>query len=696
MKWKEVKKEDAMKTKCVTAVGAVIILLGPGTSMGQWVQSFESYRGGVCALGQNGSTVYAGAVGGEIFSSTDKGETWSLITSGEIKNAVTSVVASDSMTFAATNGGGIFGLKAGGTGWTKLDNGLSDTTVNVLLVEGNRSVVAGTQHGTFTSTDNGATWTSRTSVFGGNAVLSLFQNDLGLFAGTSDGRIYFSSDSGVSWAGRGAIASHGITGMETLANKLFAATADSGVFVSIDGGFNWASSDSGLQNLNLVGLTLFNTTLIAVTWMGQEGGFVSANAGGTWSPATNLSDSMFTAVMANGDNLYISSNQAGVLRSTDGGTSWSQVNLGGITNYYIGAFARVGTDIFAGTQGGGVLRTTDLGKTWSSSGLTYLYVNCLAGNDSLLLGGMAPGIWRTSDRGVTWSVVDSDWNGMCYHILFHDSTVYSAYGFNIHVSCDGGLTWKILKMPSSLQESVNDVAVIDSTIFAGSGLLGVLRKTVDDSEWSFCESSASYAVICMIARDSTLFVGTANGVYRSTDHGVDWVSAGLASDYVYTLVPYGKYLFAGTYQGIYFSSNDGATWTFAGQGLNRYVEAIIVMDSTVYAGTSGGVYARTFKDIMTGIKWGDGQHPTSYTLMQNYPNPFNPATVIGYQLPMNSLVTLKIYDVLGRDVQTLVNGSQRAGSYSIPFNAGSLPSGVYFYRLQAGSFTQTKKLVLMK
>ncbi len=86
----------------------------------------------------------------------------------------------------------------------------------------------------------------------------------------------------------------------------------------------------------------------------------------------------------------------------------------------------------------------------------------------------------------------------------------------------------------------------------------------------------------------------------------------------------------------------------------------------------------------------------TFELGQNYPNPFNPSTVISYQLPVASEVSLKVYDVLGREVATLVSGRQEAGRYSVPFNAASLSSGVYFYRLQSGSFVETKKMMLVK
>ena len=88
--------------------------------------------------------------------------------------------------------------------------------------------------------------------------------------------------------------------------------------------------------------------------------------------------------------------------------------------------------------------------------------------------------------------------------------------------------------------------------------------------------------------------------------------------------------------------------------------------------------------------------PDKFSLLQNYPDPFNPSTVIGYQLLTNSFVTLEVYDMLGREVKILVNERQTSGYHSVTFNAGSLPSGVYFYRLQDGTFSSTKKLLLLK
>ena len=99
---------------------------------------------------------------------------------------------------------------------------------------------------------------------------------------------------------------------------------------------------------------------------------------------------------------------------------------------------------------------------------------------------------------------------------------------------------------------------------------------------------------------------------------------------------------------------------------------------------------------ISGIQEIGGSLPGDYKLQQNYPNPFNPTTIISYKLPLSSLVTIKVYDVLGREVQTLVNERQNAGDHSVTFSAGNLSSGVYFYRLQAGTYHDTKKLLLLK
>ena len=104
---------------------------------------------------------------------------------------------------------------------------------------------------------------------------------------------------------------------------------------------------------------------------------------------------------------------------------------------------------------------------------------------------------------------------------------------------------------------------------------------------------------------------------------------------------------------------------------------------------------RTFNVIITSVE-GENQLPTKFSLEQNFPNPFNPMTTIRYQIPELSFVTLKVYDVIGNEVATLINEEKTVGNYQVEFDASSLSSGIYFYRLQAGEFVETKKMILMK
>lgn len=97
-----------------------------------------------------------------------------------------------------------------------------------------------------------------------------------------------------------------------------------------------------------------------------------------------------------------------------------------------------------------------------------------------------------------------------------------------------------------------------------------------------------------------------------------------------------------------------------------------------------------------GITPAGNNEPSEYKLEQNYPNPFNPTTTIQYQIPNDGLVTLKIYDMLGKEVATLVNEVKTAGTFDVQWNASGLPSGVYFYKLTSNNFTDVKRMILMK
>jgi ligand-binding sensor domain-containing protein len=240
-------------------------------------------------------------------------------------------------------------------------------------------------------------------------------------------------------------------------------------------------------------------------------------------------------------------------------------------------------------------------------------------------------------------------------------------------------------------------------LFAGTSYNGVFISTDGGSFWSQTGVSSPfifYSVITMaIDSEGRIFAGTdTSGAYSSDDLGVNWNRIPSISGKGVTcfLVNNPTMYFAGTSDSGAFASTDrGWSWHSVNNGLTESSTMSLDVDQQehLYAGTSKGLFKST--GIVTRIDE-KGRVPSSFSLFQNYPNPFNPTTVINYQLSVNSEVTLKIYDVLGRLVNTLIEERQTAGARSVAFNASNLSSGIYFYRLAAGSYVETKKMILIK
>jgi hypothetical protein len=112
--------------------------------------------------------------------------------------------------------------------------------------------------------------------------------------------------------------------------------------------------------------------------------------------------------------------------------------------------------------------------------------------------------------------------------------------------------------------------------------------------------------------------------------------------------------------------------------------------------SNGWAYWKDSLQIIVGVEEVFYEAPSEFLLSQNYPNPFNPSTKIKYQIPEISFVTIKVFNVLGKEIETLVNEEKPVGTYELTWNAANLPSGVYFYQLKAGNYISTKKMVLMK
>jgi hypothetical protein len=365
-----------------------------------------------------------------------------------------------------------------------------------------------------------------------------------------------------------------------------------------------------------------------------------------------------------GTNLFAGT-ALGVFLSTNNGTIWTAVNTG-LTNRFVSGLAVCGTNLFAGTLGGGVFLSTNNGTSWTAvnTGLTNRIAGGFAVSGTNLFVGTSGGVFLSTNNGASWTAVNT------------------------------GLTrW-----------GVSDFAVSGTNVFVGNDS-GVFRSTNDGTSWTAVNTGLTNTNVTAFAVSGTnLFAGTnGGGVFLSTNNGTSWtaVNIGLTISYVYALAVSGTNLFAGTsLTGVFLSTNNGTSWTAVNTGLPRYLNLIaplVVSGSYLFAGTSFSVWRRPLSEMITAVEQisGDGL-PKGFALEQNYPNPFNPSTTIRFSLPKSGHVTLKVYDLLGREVETLVDDQRTAGSYSVEWTPNNLASGVYFYRIQAGAYTETKKLMLLR
>jgi len=249
------------------------------------------------------------------------------------------------------------------------------------------------------------------------------------------------------------------------------------------------------------------------------------------------------------------------------------------------------------------------------------------------------------------------------------------------------------------------VAVGEGVHYVTATYSGVYTSVDDGISWSRADlyfgGDSSPGGIA--ATDSTVLVGNPNGgLYRSTNKGVDWETiAGVVGDTYFRCLSFidGTVVAPSVYGEIFVSTNKGDDWTEASEGLPAVdVNSIAVYDSFVYLGTkSNGVWRRPQGEFVP-LAEDDEEEPIifTYALRQNYPNPFNGRTIISFEIGNPGFVELTVYDVLGQKLQTLLSGDLAAGLHEASLDGGRLSSGVYLYRLKAGDFVQTRKLVLQR
>jgi len=397
------------------------------------------------------------------------------------------------------------------------------------------------------------------------------------------------------------------------------------------------------------------------------------------------------------------------------------------------------TTLYAGTWNGGVFSSTDKGNSWSRiDGWKWWTTDPLGdtgfiSSDIIMLTATPNGnggtclfaldarsnLFRSLNADTNWtaiSLIPSNHNIGLFAVIT-DTTIYATTDSAVFLSNNLGTSWTKYNNNELASYAIYSLIVMpdginNARLFATTSE-GIFISTNNGVNWTVVNSEARnyYGLVVnhnKITGEANFYATDGRSIFRSTDNGVHWTTAGdFGPDIViYCLAVSDSVLFAGTDRsGVGYSLDYGKNWMNGNYGFpssDMRIYMLLVSSNYLYAatsssvGSSSSVWRRPLSDIVTGIVDNHKENPSEFVLRQNYPNPFNPTTTISFSLPNRVYVSLKIYDSIGREIKALISEELSAGNHTHIWNASDMPSGVYFYRLQTGTFSETKKLILIK
>jgi photosystem II stability/assembly factor-like uncharacterized protein len=736
-------KGTAVRPLLMCAGLLVLGTLCRSSIVAQWIEPNVPAGAGIFpalisgASGNGGTNLYLGSDGGGIHRSTDYGRTWTTANTGLLDGVVHSLLflpdsSHGGTVYAGTYGGGVYSSTNGGEEWTDISiPGEPWSVVSALCItpdaSGGRTLLAGAGTSIYFSADNGTTWhqgwphgigVDYPSCF---LTLSDGQDGHVILVGTRYAGLHRSTNDGADWYSVGSgITDTALYALVSVGNALFLGT-NGGVFKSTDEGNNWVSVKNGLPNATVFSLTVSSAEnssgnlLFAGT---KNGVYVSADSGAAWTVAGNgLPSTSVYAITSTDSGLFVTTNGYGVFRSTDEGNTWSTASTG-LTSCVVNKVVQFGSELFAGTLGG-VLYSGDNGVNWETrnQGLQNTSVNTLLVHDSVLYAGARGGVFRSTDHGASWSAFNNGLSDTVVHSLAgQDSCVFAATDSGLYRSDDRSPNWTLLDTRVLPSYPFPPYSLVVAHYPSGKGVLfmgcsgGILRSTDLGSEWSIARVMGN-GIWCLAVQydynDSvTVYAGTWGFGY---ERGMDTTWGNHHSDTmddVRSFAASGSIVLAGTYaHGVWISTDWGLSWQKASTGIpNGDVSSLFVGTSDIFVGMGSNFYKRPISEVLASVPAPSAAGPVRMVLWQNYPNPFNPTTTIRYDIAKESHVVLKVYNILGQEVATLVDAMKRPGQYSAVLDGTRLASGVYFYRLQArqedggqaGSVVDTKKLLLLR
>ncbi|MEJ2635774.1 MAG: T9SS type A sorting domain-containing protein [Calditrichia bacterium] len=367
-------------------------------------------------------------------------------------------------------------------------------------------------------------------------------------------------------------------------------------------------------------------------------------------------------------------------------------------------------DLYAATPGQ-IFKSTDMGDTWQATpeqpNSTADFTKLFSHGKDIYLGTSGAGVYRSSDGGQTWTDLSGGLSGFAARIsaftVFGDSLYAGTDGSGVYVlNLNNPVSW--LAFNSGLfQWGVSSILASGDILVAGIGQYLFMRPR-GSSQWTAVtldSSIAQHQVYDILSLGQYMYAGTDHGIYRGSADAQNWQKRDISvfpDQDIFTLAAHESRLFAGLlYHNEHwiFSSDDmGETWDIRAHEF-AWLWDLFVSGNRLWAGRWDGLW-RYDMSPWTGIAPANPDLPSGFHLDQNYPNPFNPSTTVSYHVSTVSSVSLKVYNTVGQEVATLVSENKNPGDYSITWNSANFSSGVYYFKMVAGNFSETRKGILIK
>jgi photosystem II stability/assembly factor-like uncharacterized protein len=573
-----------------------------------------------------------------------------------------------------------------------------------------------------------------------------------ILSGPSSG-LYVSLNSGGTWSlvGSGFPSNSATLGRISLATApsdssiMYALVASDanwgGVYKSTNAGFAWTktydggtSGETQVWYNNVITVDPYNSKHV---WSGMTS-FYQSTDGSSYNIDFSYGghvDHHAIAYAPSDSNTIVIGNDGGIFISTDGGNSWSKSYDLPITQFYAGFIAQQNPQyLLGGTQDNSSMRThTNVVDSWTfiyccdgfyclvdPTDTNYVYAEAQNGG----LGYSTDGGGSFFDGTIGISGSDrKNWETPIAMDLQHPKTLYTGTQ-RVYRTTNNMQSWTAISGDLTYGDggrvgtiSTIDVSATDSNVvYAGTDDGRVQVTTNGGGSWQSIGDSLPQRWVTRITVDpdsSNIAYVTLSGfiqydfgghIYRTTNYGTTWTNIGATLPDVpindVVVDPMARtHLYIGTDLNVMYTTDLGTSWNIFGTNLPDVPVHDLALHSTarkLVAFTHGRSAFSTNLAPLTSVNNAPVEVPQQFVLEQNYPNPFNPVTRIQYSVMSNQYITIKIYDVLGREVQTLVNEKRQPGSYDVTFDATKFPSGIYIYTLRAGNISLSRKMVLTK